>query len=220
MILSGIQSEITEFYNISLDYSVADFLCTEEDVVAAAGQPERGEVLLIAEDARGTWVGLYVDPNALSSLGGPGDPWTDGRFMAASLATEGVSHFVYVMYRESYQAGVSELELELQAEVDKYVRGVLGWAAPQVLLRGFGVGLIERRSRTIRSQVFDDAQFLDDAGTESGDRYRMAHRQAARYAAKLEHQFLRTGNVQGWTDALRKFYRAGLTDKLRMASSH
>ena len=122
-----------------------------------------------------------------------------------------MSHLVYVAHRAAREVPVRQLELELQADVDKYATS---------LLAGFGAGLIRERSELLRRRLFDEVSFIDDAESEVGQRYRTAHREAARYAASLERRFLSNGReaskgVREMVRELRRFYRADLEQKLR-----
>jgi hypothetical protein len=207
--LDRIQRTLSELYDVEIESSVRDFVCDAETVRAAVGEGlERGEVLLVAEEKDGIAVGLYVCPHAVDALDRhDGDAWLDERgFEAACLATEGVSHFLFLMFRAENDDAVSQLELELQAEVDKYAAG---------LLAGNGVGAIRARSRSMRWHLFERARFLDPAHTEAGQRYRKATEVAARYAAWLEHRFVVSGDFDALRTELRRFYRLGLREKLQ-----
>ena len=66
---------------------------------------------------------LFVDAAALANLEqhDPAARLDDENFTDFCLAVEGVSHFVYLALRAAGSRGrVSQLELELQAEVDKF----------------------------------------------------------------------------------------------------
>jgi hypothetical protein len=132
----------------------------------------------------------------------------DPDFPAVCLATEGVSHFLYLSFRADNDEQVSQLELELQAEVDKYAAG---------LLAGNGVGAIRARSRALRERLFYRARFLDPPETAEGQRYRLAHRAAARYAAALEARYVDRGRIDELWAELRRFYRMGMRQKLERA---
>ena len=69
-------------------------------------------------------MGLFVDELALGRLSGP---FGEERLPEYLLAVEGVSHFVYVMVRARAERPFSGLELELQAEVDKYLLSLPMW---------------------------------------------------------------------------------------------
>lgn len=204
-VLTRIQNRLSELYDVD-SLPVAPFICSEEEARAAVGDAvSRGEVLLVSEDADGgISVGLYVAESALDLLRSD-----DAPLEAFWLAAEGVSHFVYLIFRAQNEESVTQLELELQAEVDKYATA---------LLDGWGVGLMKERSRQIRRRLFDDAEFLDDAGTEEGDRYRTATRAAARVVANLEQRFVAREDLRGLVGELRRFYRLGRREKLAYAN--
>ncbi len=222
MSLRSIQAQLCELYDLDLDLDVEDFLFEEPEVSAlqAEGQrgsdgpgwTERGEVLLLREDEEGLLVGLYVCPEARRALQAGGDLWSDDRFEQASLATEGVSHFLYVALRADAGRSVSALELELQAEVDKYATATL--PSDPHLLRGFGAGVIQERSRRARRALFSAPRFLDAADSEEGQRYRAAHARAARFARHLEDEYLARGDLDGFVLALRRFFGSGLQEML------
>jgi len=119
---------------------------------------------------------------------------------------EGVSHFVYLADRASLGREATQLELELQAEVDKYV--ILASA-----LEGFD----ERASRRLRERLYDDVSFVHDADTIEGQRYRMANGCARRFTGRLERDYVtraKFGELQG---ELRRFFHMGQHEKLRAA---
>ncbi len=205
-VLGRIQACIGEIYDVEVA-DIAPFLCGEAQARAVVGDATaRGEVLLVAEGADGVFVGLYVAQDALARLERDG---VHAHLDAFSLAAEGVSHFVYLLFRAENEQPVTQLELELQAEVDKYATA---------MLEGWGVGALRARSRELRHQLFAKAEFLDDEGTEAGDRYRVAHRSAARYVAHLEERYVAEGDRHGLVKELRRFYRLGAQDKLARAS--
>jgi hypothetical protein len=116
---------------------------------------------------------------------------------------EGVSHFVYVANRARQELPSTQLELELQAEVDKFVLLVLEQVPYD---RG--------EAFEVHSRLFERVSYLHDAGTELGDRYRTANDLAARFVRRL---MTRRGD---WTHAtLRRFYRAGQAEKIRLVAA-
>jgi hypothetical protein len=219
--LRDIQHGLERLYDVSLEHAVEDFVVDEAEALDALGPTAiaRGEVLLVREDADGVAVGLYVDAESVRALSAKrGDAWSDERFSAACLATEGVSHFVYLLFRTAREGDVSALELELQAEVDKYATG---------LLSGFGVGVIAARhrspaalvarSRSLRRRLFEHADLLDPPDTEEGDRYRAALSLASQFVAHLEQTYVARGDLLALTHALRRYYRLG--GQAKMAAS-
>jgi hypothetical protein len=124
-------------------------------------------------------------------------------------AMEGVSHFQYLVWSIHCGRQLSLLELELQAEVDKY-------AVATCLLRA--QGRHQLRSRLWR-RLFDDVDFVP--GLEPGlrHRYEEANRGAARFCQQLERSFLqaRRYRPESFLRALREFYRSHHHQKLRRA---
>src|SRR5690606_20783749 len=120
------------------------------------------------------------------------------------LAVEGVSHFIYTVCCARAERPISQLELELQAEVDKYVTCLLT-AAPEAEL-----------SAVLRRRLFADAAYEPDLDDEEQDRYRVANDNAHRYATWLEDTFVSRRRIPEMLAELRRFYRQGLAAKLSM----
>lgn len=121
---------------------------------------------------------------------------------------EGVSHFVHLAERSRTRRSTSHLELELQAEVDKFV---LLWDRvtaphPPVLTE-------------LHEWLFGRVTYLDDAGTVLGDRYRLANRLAARLCGKLVDRAQRATEFVAPLPFLRRFYRCGLSDKIHLTQA-
>jgi hypothetical protein len=216
--LRNIQARLVELYDVDPGIDVEDFLVGEETARALGGDdaPRRGEVLFVIDGAEPR-VALFLDPSAHhASVDGLADP---ARASASALATEGISHLVYVAFRAEHAHEVSEIELELQAEIDKWALGLLApWRDVDhaQLLVGRGTALIAMRdrSRRLREIHFERAAFHDAAGTERGDRYRDATRLAARYASELERRYVERGDVESMARELRRFYRLGARGKI------
>jgi hypothetical protein len=214
MVLHGLQSLLGRLYDVDLDYDVYDFLVTDRSAlqgVAPEAAREVEEELLLAETADGAGVALYLDPSLLRRLeeADPVDALNEENLADYCTALEGVSHFVYTTWRLDQDLPVSLLELETQAEVDKY-------AVTVFLLADQQGGDFPAH---VHPRLFDRVSF--DAGLEPDqyDRYRTAHRCAAQYCRRLEHRYVTRGQAR--TEALvrelRRFYRLGSTAKLRHA---
>ena len=223
--LANIRAQLARLYDVDPP-EVEPFLCDEEQARAAVGDGvERGEVLLVLEEPDGVSIGLYVAEPALALLAERSEGRAELKhFEAFCLAAEGVSHLVYLIFRVRNDQSVTQLELELQAEVDKWATAILEMtdslnatehrATSSENLRGLGVNLVRERSRDLRQKLFEAVVYLDAPGTEAGDRYRLATRAAARYAARLEELFLARGDMVGLVAELRRFYRLGGQEKL------
>ncbi|MGC1524194.1 MAG: hypothetical protein WA803_21835, partial [Steroidobacteraceae bacterium] len=137
MVLHGLQLLLERLYDVDLDYDVYDFLVTDRRALKglAPGLIARAteEELLLAETPDGAAVSLYLDAGLLRRLEGadPVGALTEGNLADYCTALEGVSHFVYSTWRLDRDLPVSLLELETQAEVDKYAVTVFLLAGQQ-----------------------------------------------------------------------------------------
>jgi hypothetical protein len=217
MVLRRLQSLLGRLYDVELGYDVCDFLVTDrralQGVLAGEERNAPEEALLLAETPDGAEVALYIDPCVLSRLeaADPLGALTDANLADYCTALEGVSHFVYSTWRLDGDAPVSLLELETQAEVDKYAATVFLIADQQ------GGGYPAQ----VHARLFDRVNFDARLEPEQYDRYRTAHRCAANFCRRLESKFVSRGGaqVEALVRELRKFYRLGSTAKLRYALS-
>lgn len=118
---------------------------------------------------------------------------------------EGVSHFVYLSHRAELGRATTVLEMEIQAEVDKWV--VLGAG-----LRPFDV----RKSERLRDRLYERVCFEHDESSDLGQRYRLANVAAARFVRQLERRFLARHQYDELRGALRAFFRHGQEEKIRL----
>jgi len=178
-ILSRLQRGLEILYRVETNLEVDAFVIDEEQRRRAGVARAPREQLLVREDAGELGMGLFVDRAALDNLerNDPSLGLDDANFADFCVALEGVSHFVYLALCAAGHRRVSALELELQAEVDKFVCCVL--------LRG---GVSDRGD--LRRRLYADVRFLDDLDADERDRYRTANAEAARYAETLDRRFV------------------------------
>ncbi len=122
-------------------------------------------------------------------------------------ALEGVSHFHYLMWNLTRNRRVSLLELELQAEVDKYA------SALTLMTRQRG-GYFPAM---LHARLFHHVAFLPCLDAAARRRYEEANRHAARYCRELEERYLRSRRQrpEAWVAELRRFFRRGHQEKIR-----
>jgi hypothetical protein len=210
MLLSRLQNLIAGIYDVSIAHDVYDFLVTDRARLPAAARGGTAEEeLIVAQPANGgdeVALSLYLDPALLNRLtredplvrlhaGNVADWWT---------ALEGVSHFLYLAWNAGHDRPVSVLELEMQAEVDKYVASY--WLLRQQFPEHFPAEL--RRLLFARTRI--DPRLA--AGTAR--MYREASRYAERFCGRLEQTLSRTARDRTHDGAggavlaeLRRFYR-------------
>ncbi len=191
-------------YRVATGVEVDDFMIDDEARAQLGVARAPREQLLLHEAHDGIDVGLFVDPAVLANLAthDPGARLDDRNTAAFLYAVEGVSHFVYAIVCARAARAVSALELELQAEVDKYV----------VCLLADGGG--QASSPRWRRRLFEDFQLEPDLDGDERDRYRAANDGARRYSASLERRFVARRGTSDMLAELRRFYRLPLASKL------
>ncbi|RMD80491.1 MAG: hypothetical protein D6809_01075 [Gammaproteobacteria bacterium] len=199
--LYQLQRRLEALYEIPTGHDVRDFLVTERVVARAlAGEalPQAPEGLLLRQEGEELALSLYLD-RALLARFAAHDPLRrlerEG-LEAFCLVLEGVSHFVHLAWRAAQDRPVSLLELELQAEVDKY-------AVAAALLAEQNRG---RVPAWLHRALFAGARFRPELAGEALRRYREADRAAAAFCAALHRELLRGASQQA-TRALRRFHR-------------
>lgn len=204
IVLGRLQRGLERLYRISTSLHVADFIIDADARLRMGLARLPREQLLLAEDGEGLAIGLFVDDHALDNLTrhDPAERLHDGNFADFLLAVEGVSHFVYVVWRANADQPVSALELELQAEIDKYVTCLLISGGEEVI------------SDVLRRRLFEDFEFEDDLDPTERERYQAANANAHRYSASLERRYVRRGRIDAMLHELRCFYRMSLRGKL------
>jgi hypothetical protein len=210
MLLSRLQHLLGGIYDVDVAHDVYDFLVTDRaSLPHAARTGVADEELLVAQPAEGSdevVMSLYLDPGLLERLtrqdplrrlhaGNVADYWT---------ALEGVSHFLYLAWNAGHDRPVSLLELEMQAEVDKYV--VSYWLLRRQLPRRFPAEL--------RHMLFERTRIDPRLSRARAGLYREASRYAEKFCRRLEQSLARTAGGAAAAAAesevlaeLRRFYR-------------
>jgi hypothetical protein len=207
--LAFLQDELQAIYGVEAP-RVQQFLVGAETARAAGRAPRAPEELLVLEEEDGLALGLYLD-DAVMAAAAETDPHdrrprltARGALRSLACAAEGVSHFVYLSTRAAAGRPVSLLELEVQAEVDKFVLLVL-----HLWRRG-----LRRMSPALRRRLFDRVRYHAHLGAEELSRYREANRLGGAYARWLEGRFVGEADLDGLLRELRRSYRLGAGEKL------
>lgn len=163
----------------------------EDFVRVASGERES---VLVRRRGGALEIRVVLPPEAMSEEGGV----SLDRY---AQIVEGVSHFIKLVERARRALPTTQLELELQAEVDKYV--LFSRLMP---------------AQRARASLYDDVHFLHDRDTVLGERYRLASSLAARFVTRL--MVARGSTKQREVDTplavLRRFFGAGQREKLEM----
>ena len=218
-VLLRIQRALESLYDLEAVADVSEFLVTElwalPESARRATAPGQDEALLVAEEPDGVALSLYLSPAVLVQLERH-DP--ERRLDATNVAAwwtalEGVSHFVCLLHHLRSGRGASLLELELQAEVDKYALSI------ELLARQDP----DRCPRELHPLLFRRAR-IDPCLARSRQRlYATASEYAGRFCRHIEQAFepRRRSLPRSATLSaqLRRFYRLPAPTKLRLIDS-
>ena len=169
--------------------------------------PGADEELWLREDGEGLEIGLYYSPALRTCL--EARSLRDTAWLALGLdaycrLAEGVSHFLYLARSAALGRRLTMLELEVQAEVDKFASLVLHrwpWLEPAA-------------AHELHARLFRDVSYRSGLSLEERARYVEANRIAALFTARLlAHVMAR--RLDRLLEALRYAYRLGAEAKLQ-----
>lgn len=192
-----------------------DFLISDAALARDLGGEENWlateEQLLVEQDGEDLALSLYIDQGVLDRLADD-DPLT--RLHAGNLADfcivlEGVSHFLYLLWNARYERPVSLLDLELQAEVDKYV----------VSSFLFSLQTPGHVPANLSRWLFANPAYDDRLDREARRRYQDANHYAARFCARIEDHYLRRRRSGSLINEVRRFYRLTRSQKIARIES-
>ncbi len=203
MLLRDLQCLLATLYGVEINADVRDYLVTDAGLLgqlepAGSARPT-AEKLLIEQGAGEVALALFLDQSLLDRLAlrDPRQTLCGRNLPDFCLALEGVSHFNYVAWNAALDKTVTLLELEMQAEVDKYLcaRVLLGGQADNEL----GASLL--------ASLFDGPVFDAALSTEECGRYRDASRLAGQYCHSLQCRFPAGLPRAAMLREVRTFYR-------------
>ncbi|HEY0883157.1 MAG TPA: hypothetical protein VGD87_16595 [Archangium sp.] len=199
--LDAIQEQLEAIYGIRAEYRASDFLVDTEAARQLGATGRSREELLVSEGVEGLELALYVEPALLARVAQAGTEGDMGEFCEVA---EGVSHFLYVAHTARQDRTVSLLELEAQAEVDKFaVCTLLRW--------GQHVG---RWAGELVGRLFERVSLRPSLSEPERWRYLEANRLAKTYAERLL-PLVRSGRLDRLLAELRHGYRLGAEAKLQ-----
>jgi len=203
-----LQQHLNDIYKVGSGYDVRNYLITDRLLAKYIGRDamlsNTSETLLVSQDEQGLAVSLFLDSDMLERLesSDPLQQLCTEQLDDLWKVMEGISHFNCMVWKASQDRPVTLLELELQAEIDKFV-GTMRLALSQ--------GSRDLPAR-LHGLLFDDVRFSDELDDEQADRYRIANEYAARFCRRLRH-FLIDDHRRAISE-LRRFYRLQLCDKI------
>ena len=212
-LLRRMQTLLAQLYDAPVHEDVQDFVLSDRHHLRAAvgeqAEDAADEQVYVVEEDQGVRLGLFIDRDVLERLAqrDPLEALDEHNLPDFCTALEGVSHFHYLVWSLARGRNVSLLELELQADVDKYATAVALMTRQQA----------GRFPEALHARMFHAVSFLPQLDEISRRRYQEANRHAARFCRSLEERFLRARRQRPelWLAELRRFFRRGHQEKIR-----
>jgi hypothetical protein len=210
MHLDQLQQQLEQLNQIRAPLKVCEVL-----LAPCAAQRLRGQHIRSAREQVFTWqdhaelhIGVYIDPRLQCRLAlhDPRQQLDDHNLPALLSAAEGISHFLALSWCAERDRPVSALELELQAEVDKFLLCLQ--------LRQGQTGSLD--AAALFARMFERVQFDPQLSAAEQQRYRMAHRCAARLILDWLNRYGERIDDPRWQAEARSFFRLSASDKLRL----
>lgn len=211
-LLDRIQNQLECIYGIALPQRVKDFVINREEaaqfITINADTKIPKELFLVKQASPDSVeVALFLDTELLRNLK-INDPFVSLNHNNLSdfcILIEGISHFVYFLWKAEKEVHVTQLEMEMQAEVDKflmlffYLKTDHSGALPHELFNA----------------LFEDYKLFDNLTEECKDRYLTASTLASKYCSRLQKQFPSPKKVTHLIEEIRIFYALSQEQKIR-----
>lgn len=212
--LEALQDRLEALYDAAVPYRVSDFLVTDPGVARRLSAATRAvpEALLLRRSGDDLDLSLFVDRDVLERLDGhrPDEPWQAGALQDWWVAMEGVSHFLAVVWRALRDRTTTALELELQAEIDKFL--LTAWA--------LGEGHGNASLPSLHDALFRRSRVREGLEASLRDRYRHASSLAASYCDRLPRRHSVWPPGRELLHELRLFFRFDWHAKQRHIRAH
>lgn len=206
-----IQTHLQTIYGFEIEVDVLDFLIGRDELHALTPEEDYKiyprELFLVKAkpDEELLEIALYFDEALQANLekNNPLEELSAENISDFCALIEGVSHFVYYIRKATQKRNVTQLELELQAEVDKYV-----------LLSLFlqGEGMLRNQ---ILDMLFENYYLRAELTQEQSHRYEKASDFARKYCYRLS-QNLANMDYQGFLQDVRSFYPLSQNEKIQL----
>lgn len=213
MLLKKIQQQFEKIYQLPQDLSIEDFLINEEALEKLQGKqctplttPNLKGLMLLLPEEDELSLAIYLNEQVINNLHkhSPFLGLNETNIHDFCIMAEEVSHFLYATWKARHSIQITRLELELQAEVDKFIICTFYCSNHETCF-----------DRTILKELlFETFNLEKGLPVELKDRYSTASKFALHYCHFLENHFIKKDHLRQMMGEIRRFYRLGQTDKI------
>jgi len=203
ILVDELERRIARRYDLELAYPLREFVLQDPDVLhALSGAASTTEELVLVRDGDdGLDFTLYLSREVCerAEVALARRELDNGGLDAICTLVEGVSHGVCLLWHARHARELRPLDMELQADIDKYL----------LLSHDLAVGGALHRA------LFERVRYTAPPGSGLEARYRHANKRAARYCRWLEKRFPGRRERRALGAELARFYRLSGHAKLR-----
>ena len=216
--LSQIDSALKNLYNIESKFCAENFLITDFPVhaIKRAGSKDFEGALYIQQNSSqpidqeiSVEIGIYLSNSVreqLETFTAWVTPWSLDQLKAFSVASEEVSHFHYLIYNLARNRPLTEFELELQGEIDRFL--LLFFSKP------FSQNSFKTNFEDIFEQLFCNYSFAKRLTKAQRQRYADASSYAKRFCQKMKGLLTERESLPHALKQSRIFYDMDLNHKI------
>lgn len=195
------QEQLEDLYNIKAGIPASELLIEHHDLKSLLGDDHpfiySEEVVLACSSSGELEVGIFFNDDILQNL-------SNLNQHQEMTLMEGVSHYLLFVHKHQNNLVVNNLELEMQAQIDKFLLFVLDqekrYSVSQVL------------------EMIDQKPNLSSLDQDLKDMYQESNDLALGFCHRLNEDFLRKNKFSEFYDKIRQFYRQDTQEKLRQVS--
>lgn len=209
-LIDQIQLQLESTYGIKTGEKASDYLINKQELLALI-EPAQvihtpKELFLVNPQPQNETleIALFLDPDLRENLQKNNPLETLSKKNIADFCTmiEGISHFVYYVHKSCLQCDVTQLEMELQAEIDKFV------------FLSLVIQKDQNQIYNILDLLFENYELHEDLTPTQIERYHTASNLAHRYCHELS-KTMRLNNPIEVLKKIRQFYPLSQEQKIR-----
>lgn len=209
MILQQIAERLQDFYRLDALPPFTPFLVDAAAATALVGDHRfatriSDELLLVSHSGADLEVALYIAPHVLDRLRHD-DPLVAlhrGNLAAFCTAIEGMSHLCCLLWKFQQGMPVTQLELELQAEIDKYL--CCAWLQAEQ----------DTPRLPLHERLFARYTLAEGMPAATASRYHRASALAHRFCHFLQARYIAPRRFGAMHRMLKEFYRLSHWQKM------
>lgn len=211
MFVNRLQAQLENLYELELTQRVHDYIIHDRELAlhldSSDNPRDLPEKLLICQDEEYLELSLYLDRELVDRLEktDPIRELNDHNIHDFWIAVEGISHFLYVVYNAGYEREISLLELELQAEVDKYILAANLFAKQQNRFP----------PTSLHHHLYQRCRYDSRLQDEELNRYQTANRLAGKFSAFIHKCMTNRQLDRNVVNIIRRFYRLSQREKIK-----